>query len=143
MTPILLELRANNMYFKLNISGRINFIRGSSGSGKTTFVDLVRYSRVDTYTVQCNLSGDISSIVVLSDSDYQSMRFYKNALVIFDDPIFFEDEDFVGVVEKYVINNNLVLLLMTRADLVPDFKDVAIYVLKSELGEYWLERSCL
>lgn len=88
---------------------RITIIRGDSGIGKTTLVDLVSQSIMG---VQVNCPLDI---IVATETTWQAvMQFNTNSLIIFDDLELVASAKFASEVKKTSSNNNYYLIFLEK-----------------------------
>lgn len=105
MSSIKLEVITDNLKYDIPLERRITIIRGDSGVGKTTLVDLISQSIMG---VQVNCPLDI---IVATETTWQAvMQFNTNSLIIFDDLEIVASAKFASEVKKTSSNNNYYLI---------------------------------
>lgn len=115
MSGVDFKLSDSLLSYDIHLSRRINFIRGDSGTGKTTMVDLLREaSEVDNVDVDLELHG-VSGVVILSEDSYASViKDSRNKLVVLDDLGIANKGGFASLVKRYCIANDLWFLIISR-----------------------------
>lgn len=112
MNTIELEIISNQYVCKFYFERRINVIKGDSGTGKTSLLELVRDTSPDIIK---NISLDV---LVADDLGWKAlMTASKNAIIIFDDSNVIDSAEFAKCCYEYVVKNNLYLLIFNRESL--------------------------
>ena len=110
MSTIRLAVHSNTFKCDLEFKHRINIIKGDSGIGKTSLVDIFRVEgvikdRESTYPVVIADVSNFRNILVSA----------KNQIIIFDDVSLVETDEFKDLVSEYLIKHNLYLVIIVRA----------------------------
>ncbi|KSV58740.1 hypothetical protein [Acetivibrio ethanolgignens] len=79
----LVHIKTNRLEYKFEINGKYTVVQGDSGTGKTTFYDLVMAMFVENMAVQ-NLSG-VQLIPVGIVSDASVLQKYTGAILVLDE----------------------------------------------------------
>lgn len=109
------EISSANFNFSCKLRRRITVIRGDSGVGKTSLTDIVRLRGGNIkvtapFEIYDGTSGDPS--VLLSGS--------HNAIYIFDDLDVTESGEFAKLCKKYLVKNNLYVVIISRVNLTEE-----------------------
>lgn len=113
MHTIVLDITDSNLSYHIVLDRRINFVKGDSGSGKTTIVDLLNDSITDnTISVSCNYSY----LPVRNLTWENDIKLSKHTLLIFDDMEIVSSSLFAELIKKYTIENDLCFLIMSREE---------------------------
>ena len=109
-----------NMYVPLE--RRITFLRGDSGVGKTSFVDYIRFILENGETANAKLEKpeNLEVMIGIGESIKLLVKELKDHIIIIDDTIYSEGIDFTNALMRYVISNNLFILIINRVDLLFD-----------------------
>lgn len=109
-----LKISSNLYNLNIPLERRITFLRGDSGVGKTTLVDMIiaSFNGGGDILIDCPMSVEVPSI---TDS-LESLKSKKNCLLVYDDSIKTETTEFISCLQKYLVPNNLYLLIINRAD---------------------------
>lgn len=145
-----LEVRSNVFNFSCELHRRITVIRGDSGVGKTSLVNIVT-SKIPGISVKCNLN-----VKVADDDSWRSMMIVeKDTIIFFDDLQATETLEFAVICKETLVKNNLYAVIINR-DSLQNFKEIEkensghkymtasisvseIYNFKSNGTEHWLE----
>lgn len=142
MSIIELEIKNTKLQFNMEFNRRINFIKGNSATGKTTF-----YSLLDRFLNIGNMDVELKStlpvyLVTLGNIDLLNQS--SNAILIIDDLDLINNERFLKLYHKQV-TNNFWFLIMSREEVSDDYKTTltfstqSLYKLVSSDNKYWLE----
>lgn len=115
-----------NFYGKFD--RRISYLRGDSGVGKTSMIDLVRLSDPDVAKVECN-----KKVTILDNIDSNEDIFTKTGtLFLMDDLLISEMSSwFTPDIPKALVKNDSYLLIINRADIPIHFDNNVEFSLKS------------
>lgn len=109
-----LRVSSNNYKADLSLERRITYIRGDSGSGKTGLVNVINdyNGGDDSIIVDCDREIDvINSIRTLDTLDG-----YKGKVVFIDDSITTENKKFGCDLAKYLLKNDIYMVIINRVD---------------------------
>lgn len=110
----MLELRVSSSVYNavVPIERRITYIRGDSGTGKTSLVNtLIEYSN-DVQGIDVVFPLKIN--VMQSVPEYNVLKAYRDCMLVFDDTISTERD--MSVFNKLCYTNNLYLVVINRVD---------------------------
>lgn len=133
------------------IRRRLNFIRGDSGTGKTSFVDLLSTKiNQSSSDIELHFEG-VSGVLVATPATLESLMKDENSvgrLVVLDEAFQLLESDFAGLIAQYCLKRDLYFLIMLRPELgILKGTDVgkklsysinAVYVLENKSGLYTL-----
>lgn len=110
-----IRIKADDICYNVNFESRLNIIVGNSGTGKTIFYDLLSdfYNNEDT---DINVKSSLPVVTSNLKRYAQDMQLLKNTILIFDDINVIEKQSFSISFQKYAVENNLFILLMSRED---------------------------
>lgn len=126
----MVELRVSseiyNFYGKFD--RRISYLRGDSGVGKTSMIDLVRLSDPDVAKVECN-----KKVTIVDNIDSNEEILTKTGtLFLMDDLLISEMSSwFTPDIPKALVKNDSYLLIINRADIPIHFDNNVEFSLKS------------
>lgn len=145
-----LEVESDIFNFSCELHRRITVIRGDSGVGKTSLVNIAT-SKGPGILVKCDLN-----VKAANDDSWKSMlKGEKDAVIFFDDLEATETIEFAALCKETLVKNNLYIVLINREGL-NNFKELEeegkghkymeasisvseIYDFKSNGVEHWLE----
>ncbi|MCI9077569.1 MAG: hypothetical protein HFH68_01425 [Lachnospiraceae bacterium] len=147
MSTIELEITSNQYVCKFYFERRINVIKGDSGTGKTSLLELIRDTSPDIIK---NITLDV---LIADDLGWKAlMTASHDAIIIFDDSNVIDSAEFAKCCYEYVVKNNLYLLIFNRENLkieqhtkeagyMPNisYSIDSIYRLCSDGLNHWLE----
>lgn len=109
-----LRISSNLYNLSIPLEHRITFLRGDSGVGKTTLVDMIiaSFNGGGDVLVDCPLSVEVPSIT----DNLESLKEKKDCLLIYDDSVKTETTEFYSCLQKHLVKNNLYLLIINRSD---------------------------
>ena len=110
-----IRIKADDICYNVNFESRLNIIVGNSGTDKTIFYDLLSdfYNNEDT---DINVKSSLPVVTSNLKRYAQDMQLLKNTILIFDDINVIEKQSFSISFQKYAVENNLFILLMSRED---------------------------
>ncbi len=109
----LVHLKTNRLEYKFNIVGKYTVIKGDSGTGKTTFYDLVELLNVSASLVQ-NLTG-LHFVRVPRDMKNFPFEEYHDTIIVLDEDcmaLHFHDS-----LSKFKYSNNYFIILTRKINL--------------------------
>ena len=146
MSCVYCNVYSGKLSYKLSFDKRINIIKGDSGTGKTTLVDLIDASSYDNdIEVDCNLHckvGRVDTLDLLISSE-------KNCIIFIDEVHFKAYKNFSSMYSNYAVSNNLFFILITREESVLDdvsnffqlsFSVSNIFKMCSDGFNHWIEQ---
>lgn len=106
-----LRVSSNNYKADLSLERRITYIRGDSGSGKTGLVNVINdyNGGDDSIIVDCDRKISIISAIDTLDG-------YKGKVVFIDDSITTENKKFGCDLAKYLLKNDIYMVIINRVD---------------------------
>ena len=118
MPGVYLRVKSNEYNINIPMERRITYLRGDSGVGKSSLVEFIRSSEEDNdelITVEKPAGYTIDILNSLSSTlDIESKY---NSILIIDDNINSEGNNFSNAVNNYLLRNDLYLLIINRVDL--------------------------
>lgn len=99
-------------HFSCSFNRRINVIIGDSAAGKTFLVNLI-----ETKSPDIKVNTTLPIIVVTNSTWKPILENQKKAILIFDDLDCTESLEFVSLCKKYLVTNDLYLIIINRSDL--------------------------
>ena len=117
MNTISIEIVSKNYNFKMSIDRRIVVIKGDSGEGKTSLVDIVRQdesSREDTGII---LNSTLPLVALGYQKWEEDMMREENCIFILDDLYIVENSKFSNLYKKYAVSKNWYIIIINRAEL--------------------------
>lgn len=145
-----LEVKSNVFNFSCNLHRRLTIIRGDSGVGKTSLINIVT-SKIPGISVKCSLA-----VKAADDNSWRSMLMVeRDTVIFFDDLKATETLEFATVCKETLVKNNLYAVIINR-DSLQNFKELEkedkghkymaasisvseIYNFMSDGTEHWLE----
>ena len=109
---IKLEINSPNYRFSGTFNRRITIIHGDSATGKSS---LVRF--IQSYSPLVQVTCDLDIKILTEDTWETTISGTNNAVIICDDLMCCESLKFASFCKKYLVLNNLYLVLITRASL--------------------------
>lgn len=104
-----LSVHSESYNLDIPLERRLTIIRGDSGTGKTTLVDLIRENSFDL-----NIESDYP-VIVGDDTNYEAIiRGSFRNIIIFDDEDCVGTKKFASLYYEYAVENDLYFLLITR-----------------------------
>lgn len=139
MSFINIDIKTDDVEYSIGFDHHINFVRGDSGIGKTSLVELISSSE----------GIDLNSTFPIRLADNTNwdliMQSATNSIIIFDDMKSIESTLFADNVSKYCIKNNQWYLIIDRAE-IDSFRGKrlsyaanAIYRMETDGRKHWLE----
>lgn len=122
MVGAYLGVSSENFNMFVPLERRVTFLRGNSGVGKTSFVDYIRFilENGETNNAKLQKPKDLSVMIGVGESIKILVKELKNHIIIIDDTIYSEGTGFTNALVKYIIKNNLYILIINRVDLAFD-----------------------
>lgn len=106
-----IDIKSDNYNIHFEFERRITVIKGDSGIGKTTLVELLQD---ESYDVQKETT---LPVVVATTTTWQAVvRGSKSSIIIFDDMDCTETAEFSTLYKECAINNDLYFIIIGRAD---------------------------
>lgn len=119
---VYISVESDNFNMFVPMERRITFLRGNSGVGKTSFVEYIRFfienGESDILKVSYPKGYDI--VLGSGNSIKSILRNSRNIILILDDSVYSEGVDFTNALMKYILENNIYLLIINRVDLAFD-----------------------
>ena len=107
-----LKIESRKYKFEGQFERRISIIHGDSATGKSSLTEILKIKSSDVM-IKCSVK-----ILILADDTWKStISANTDALLIADDLRCVEQKDFADVCSKYLVENNLYLVIINRADL--------------------------
>ena len=143
-----IELSVNSRIynFSCKLYRRLTVITGDSAGGKTTLVEVLT-GTIPGVTVKCSLN-----VKPVNEVSWESMLMKeKDTILFFDDLTCVETKHFADMCKKFLVKNNLYLVIIDRAISQFDFEAESknldrlsisvneIYEMKNDGNNYWLE----
>lgn len=142
MSIIELEIRSSKFVFKFEFSRRINFIKGNSGVGKSTFYELLdrAVNRLDSDIL---VKSTYSAVPFSRSLLATSLSGVSDVIYVIDDLDLINDKQFNELLSKRV-SNNLWFVIMSREDVelktTLTFSTQSLFKLVNDGGtNYWIE----
>lgn len=112
MSIIGLDIVSPNYNFHTAFHRRITIVHGDSSTGKSS---LVRMLLIKSPVVKVNCS---LNVVVANETNWQTtISGSKDSLIFFDDLSCVETLNFANLCSKYLVENNLYVVIISRAEL--------------------------
>ena len=118
MPGVYLRVKSNEYNINIPMERRITYLRGDSGVGKYSLVEFIRSAEEDDddlITVEKPKGYTIDILSSLSST--LDIEGKEDAILIIDDNLNSEGNNFSNAVSHYVKENNLYLLIINRVDL--------------------------
>lgn len=134
---IIIEVISKQIKFKEKLNRRLNFIKGDSGTGKTSIINLLLDKKSDDVMINTTLPT-----ISVDDTNWKTiMRFEKNKIILIDDVMFVETHEFELIYKNTCETNNNYIIVTSRDDLHWLDKNIcSVYKLISKTNKYWLEK---
>lgn len=113
-----IEIKSKKFNINIPLQRRITYLRGDSGVGKTSLVELIRAKIEDgDDSIELNKPDEYNIDILSSLSSSLDIENKRNSILIADDNINTEGIDFSNAVCNCLIKNDLYLLIINRVDL--------------------------
>lgn len=120
MNSIKLTVKSSTFHIDIELFRRFNIIKGDSGVGKSTLVEVLSDYGSPDVDIFCELK-----IVIVNLTDWQVvMSAAKNALIVIDDMDFVETSEFNLLYQSTCIQNNNYYLVIAR-EVISNFKGLS------------------
>lgn len=120
MPGVYIEVKSDEYNIKIPMERRITYLRGDSGVGKSSLVEFIRSAVEDEDTsIILEKTNGYNIDILASLSSTLDIEFKKDSILIIDDNLISEGNNFSNAVSNYLLKNNLYLLIINRVDL-PD-----------------------
>ena len=131
----MVEITLDSDTYKCNLvlDRRVTYIRGNSGVGKSTLLDLIRlFNRGGDPSIK--VVCDRKIIILEGIESIESLAGYKKTVIIVDDSVSTEISEFGSRVVPYLIENDIYLVLINRVDYdgMLNYSDKSILVCEKE-----------
>ena len=109
----MLELTVTSDIYKcsMTIERRITIIKGDSGTGKTTFVDML-----DNTIYSAKVESSLP-ILIATNTTWRLLFYSTNSILIFDDLEVVESGEFAKLMKENCVKNNLYFIIISRESL--------------------------
>lgn len=132
-----IDVKSDSYNIHFEFERRITVIKGDSGIGKTTLVELLQD---DSYDVEKETS---LPIIVATATTWQIViQGSKSSIIIFDDMDCVETQEFSSLFREYAVENDLYFIIIGRADTVTSpmarlsYSVDSIYTIVSDGNQY-------
>lgn len=148
---IIIEVISKQIKFKEKLNRRLTFIKGDSGTGKTSIVNLI----FDKISEDIVINTTLPTMRLDDDNWRTLMKTEKNKILIIDDLSFVEKPEFAAIYKsKCTINNNYIVVIYRGDSFGLDKKSKkftlkgtgrlayssnSVFELLSKGDKYWLE----
>lgn len=134
-----IDIKSDNYNIHFEFERRVTVIKGDSGIGKTTLVELLQE---ESYDIVKNTS---LPVVIAAVTTWKiAIQNSKSAIIIFDDLDCVETAEFSSLYHDYAIKNDLYFIIIGRADTITQKTSMArlsysinsIYTIESDGNQY-------
>lgn len=140
MPGVYIKVESDEYNIEIPMDRRITYLRGDSGVGKSSLVEFIRSAEEDDdESIKLEYSKGYSIDILASLSSTLDIESKKKSILIIDDNLASEGNNFSNAVNNYLLKNDLYLLIINRVDL-PDTES------KDQEGDYssksilWVEK---
>lgn len=110
MSTIRLMIDSETYKCDFSFERRLTIIRGDSGVGKSTFVDLFQQGPQPDVKIESTYP-----VAVVNYSTWETiLKADKDEIILFDDLEFVASQKFASLCKQYVVKNNLYLIVIAR-----------------------------
>ena len=110
MSFIRLTVESNLYNCNIEFDRHIIFIKGNSGVGKTSLVDILSESNSSDVNITCTIP-----YMIVNDTTWKAiMSSVSNTLLIFDDMSVVETPEFASIYKETALRNNNYFKIMSR-----------------------------
>lgn len=123
----MVEFQVSSKTFSCDVylERRITILRGDSGTGKTSLVDCIAEFLAGSTAVEVASDMDFRVVDVVRDPQREWIG-YSDTIILMDDSVYTEMQDFGNTVRDILIKNNLYLLIINRVD-IPIGEELSVY----------------
>ena len=101
----------------LTLKKRITYIRGDSGQGKTSLLNVLEAYRNDDPDVRVELNCNRSLYPLVRIASVENLDGFSNSIVFLDDSLAIENEEFGNAIEEKLLEKDIYLVIINRVDI--------------------------
>lgn len=117
MSTISIEIVSKNYNLKMSLERRLTVLKGNSGEGKTSLLDIVRQDESSREDAGIMLNSTLPVVALGYKKWKEDMMREENCIFILDDLYIVESVEFANLYKKYAVSKNWYIIIINRAEL--------------------------